>query len=84
MNEDPRLDPAWDPCPRRTKSNIPCERPRNHVGHCGVSPERREQYRVFIAHVREHAKTMTREDIANAVEFHLLAWRVLRNEYHGR
>lgn len=34
--------------------------------------------------MRERAKHMRRDEIASAVEYHLLAWRVLRNEYNGR
>jgi hypothetical protein len=84
VDEQTRLDAELDPCPGRTRHNAPCERPRHHVGHCGASPERHELYRQYIANVRERANRMTREEIASAVEFHLIAWRVLRNEYNGR
>jgi len=77
-------DAAFDPCLRRTRSNVPCERPRNHVGHCGVSAELQELYRNYIAQVREQAARMTREEIGQAVEFHLIAWRTLRHEYNAR
>lgn len=85
MNEP--LDPLpveYDPCPRRTRSNQPCERPRHHVGSCGTSDELRENYRLYVKHTRDLAGTMTRVELAAAVEFHLLAWRVLRDEYNAR
>lgn len=84
MDESARLDAELDPCPRRTSSGAPCERPRHHVGQCGESDEKREMYRKYIAALREHAKTMKRSELDAAVEYHLLTWRVLRNEYNAR
>jgi hypothetical protein len=44
----------------------------------------REHYRGYIKRLRSMAVTLTRDELAMAVEYHLLAWRVLRNEYNGR
>lgn len=73
-----------DPCPGRTQANIPCARERYHVGGHGVSDEERERRRQFVHDMTERAKTMRRVELEAAVEYHLLAWRVLRNEYNAR
>ena len=78
------LDAYYDPCKGRTRNNMPCELPRHHVGVCKASLEQREYYRQFVRDLHERAKTMSRDELGKAVEYHLLAWRVLRNEYNGR
>lgn len=84
MGEQSPIDPEWDPCPRRTTTGVPCQRPRHHVGHCGISEEKVAEYRRFIADLRKRAKTMNRGELAEAVEFHLIAWHVLRLEFNAR
>jgi hypothetical protein len=84
VGDDPEIPPDYDPCPRRTRSGQLCERPRHHVGSCGVTDELRDHYRAYIKRLRSMAVTLTRDELAMAVEYHLLAWRVLRNEYNGR
>jgi hypothetical protein len=84
VNEATPFDAEWDPCPSRTRTSIPCGKPRHHVGNCGPAEGQQELYRAYIAQVRARAKGMSRAQIAEAVEYHLITWRVLRNEYNGR
>lgn len=84
MNEPPQIDPIWDPCPSRTRTGVPCGKPNHHVGHCAPADGKDDLYRQYIAQVRERAKHLSRAELADAVEYHLITWRVLRNEYNGR
>jgi hypothetical protein len=74
----------WDPCPRRTRGNLPCGKPRYHRGNCSPSLEILNDYREYAKHIRERAETMTVSQLEEAMEFHLLAWRVLRAEMNRR
>ena len=38
-----------------------------------------EDYRAYAEHLRGVAQTMTHRELEHAMEFHLLAWRVLRS-----
>ena len=82
--DEPHLDAFFDPCPKRTRRNRPCCRPRYHTGSCYEDAETAEAYRLYADHLRRLAATMTRDQIRDAMEFHLIAWHVLRHEYNGR
>ena len=84
MVPPPVIPTAWDPCDRRTHGNIPCGKPRYHVGQCKAAIEIVQGYQEFARHLRDKAMHMTRKELLEAVEFHLLAWRVLRAEYNAR
>jgi hypothetical protein len=79
VEKPPEIPADWDPCPRRTRGNLPCGKPRFHIGACAAKSEFVEDYRIYADHVRVLAQTMTRHELGQAMEFHLLAWRVLRS-----
>jgi len=43
-----------------------------------------EEYRQYASHVKRMAQGMKRVELERAAEFHLLAWKILRDEYNGR
>jgi len=43
-----------------------------------------EEYRAYATHVKRMAAGMKRVELERAAEFHLLAWKILRDEYNGR
>ena len=63
---------------------MPCSKARYHIGQCHSSAEIVQSYQEYAHHLRQKAANMTRQELVNAVEFHLLAWRVLRGEYLAR
>ncbi len=84
MDEHPRVPVEFDRCLRRTRSGLPCGKFSHHVGACAPEVEIVEEYREYAAHVRRMAQGMKRVELERAAEFHLLAWKILRDEFNGR
>ena len=81
----PEPPPAdHDPCPRRTRERLLCIKERYHRGHCAADATSSEAYQDYAAHLRVMAATMTRREMREAAEFHLVAWRVLKGELNAR
>jgi hypothetical protein len=80
----PEVPAEWDPCPRRTRGNIPCGKPRYHTGWCSAKVEVVDDYREYSAHLHALSSTMTITELEAAMNFHLLAYRILRGELNAR
>ena len=73
-----------DPCIRRTRAGVPCSKASHHRGACTPDVDVLEAYHVYAAHVRTLAQSMTRGELGRAADFHLLAWKILHDEYNAR
>jgi hypothetical protein len=74
----------YDPCPKWTRTGVPCGRESHHVGGCKPDDAVVEEYRVFVESIRRRAQTMKRYELERAAEFHRLAWQAYRTEYNAR
>lgn len=82
--DDAGLEPLFDPCPRRTRVGLPCSKPRYHIGNCHPADSTVDEYRRFVEALRVRCHDMTRLELERAAEFHLLAWKVCRDEFRRR